>query len=358
MEIAACAEKWLSILGCTDRGGMNLQKKYQVFISSTYTDLMEERQLIQEAILKSGNFPVGMEWFSANGEEQWETIRKTIDCSDYYILIVGYRYGTETGEGISYTQKEFAYALSKKIPILAFLRADGMAVEDYKIETRVKSKRKLQKFKEMIKNGRYVEWWNEKEDLIPKVVNALYKQFRDNPGIGWIREDSGDYSLQGGKMSWAEYAGLVHKLAKKILCSSGLGGFYFDVIVGISSGGLMVSDLLNRKSGRNKPVLCLNVDRRDNNVLNSTMGISNDYLIGVLQKTEIKNILLVESVSRKGQTILRAKAFLEQNLPGDKVIKTALLISDEAHDLSSVVDYIVETRDTTGLTFPYNEFDC
>ena len=101
-----------------------MDKKYQVFISSTYTDLIEARMKVRDAILSMYHFPVGMELFGAANEEQWQIISETIDSSDYYVLIIGQRYGTLIPEGfpdagISYTEKEFRYALEKGIPILA-----------------------------------------------------------------------------------------------------------------------------------------------------------------------------------------------------------------------------------------------
>ncbi len=115
-----------------------MEKKYQIFISSTYEDLKEERKKVQDTILSMYQFPIGMEMFSAADEEQWEIIRETIDSSDYYVLIVGHRYGSviEEGEyaGISYTQKEFRYALEQKIPILAFLIDNSVAVTLEKTE--------------------------------------------------------------------------------------------------------------------------------------------------------------------------------------------------------------------------------
>ena len=44
------------------------KKKLQVFISSTYTDLLEERQSSVEAVLRPGNIPAGMELFSAGNK--------------------------------------------------------------------------------------------------------------------------------------------------------------------------------------------------------------------------------------------------------------------------------------------------
>ena len=71
-----------------------MQKKYQIFISSTYEDLKDERKKVQDTILRMYHFPIGMEMFSAGNVDQWKVIRETIDSSDYYILLVGHRYGS------------------------------------------------------------------------------------------------------------------------------------------------------------------------------------------------------------------------------------------------------------------------
>lgn len=60
-------------------GGVILDKRYQIFISSTYKDLIEERQKVTQAILKLYHFPIGMEMFHADNKEQWCQIKNTID---------------------------------------------------------------------------------------------------------------------------------------------------------------------------------------------------------------------------------------------------------------------------------------
>lgn len=132
-----------------------MNKKYQVFISSTYEDLKEARRKVQDAILSMYHFPVGMELFSAADEEQWEIIKETIDSTDYYVLILGQRYGSvmKDGEdiGISYTEKEFRYAVQKGIPVLAFIIDDSAPViKDY-IETDNDKIKKLNAFKDTVK---------------------------------------------------------------------------------------------------------------------------------------------------------------------------------------------------------------
>lgn len=173
---------------------INVNKKYQIFISSTYEDLKEERRKVQDTILSMYQFPVGMEMFSAADEEQWEIIQETIDSSDYYVLIIGYRYGSviEVGKdaGISYTQKEFRYAVSQGIPILAFLVDEkNVAVIPDKMEQVANKKNKLEAFKKEVMKGRVVEWWISKDDLANKVMNSLNKQINRGKRPGWIRAD-------------------------------------------------------------------------------------------------------------------------------------------------------------------------
>lgn len=102
-----------------------MNKKLQVFVSSTYTDLIEERQAAVQAILDAGHIPAGMELFKA-GKSQMNTIRNWIDESDIYILILGGRYGAiEEGSGLSYTELEYRYALSKSMPVFAIVLEDN-----------------------------------------------------------------------------------------------------------------------------------------------------------------------------------------------------------------------------------------
>ena len=86
--------------------GTGMDKRFQVFVSSTYADLKEARQKVIQTLMEMDCIPAGMELFPAADEEQWKFIKRVIDDCDYYILIIGGRYGSLTAEGISYTEKE------------------------------------------------------------------------------------------------------------------------------------------------------------------------------------------------------------------------------------------------------------
>jgi hypothetical protein len=161
--------------------------KYQVFISSTYSDLEKERESIIKAILEMYHIPIGMEMFSAEDEDQWEIIRRTIEVSDYYILILGLRYGSKTSDNISFTQKEYEYALEKKIPILAFVMDEMVSLPK---DRRDDDLSEINNFRKLVlKNSKMAQFWETKDQLIRNVSISLMKQIMQKPAIGWVRGD-------------------------------------------------------------------------------------------------------------------------------------------------------------------------
>ena len=163
-----------------------MDKKYQAFVSSTYEDLKDEREQVIKAILEMGHIPVGMEMFSAADEEQWKIIQRQIDEIDYYIVVVANKYGSVTPEGISYTEKEYDYAVSVGVPVLGFVLDDKAPWPSEEMEKSSKNRKALNEFKSKIK-GRLVNFWMNKEDLHAKVSISLIKAINTNPRVGWLK---------------------------------------------------------------------------------------------------------------------------------------------------------------------------
>lgn len=110
-----------------------VSKKLQIFVSSTYLDMKEERQAAVEAILESGHIPAGMELFAADNQTQWQTIEQWIDDSDALVLLLGGRYGSVSKEtSKSYTHMEFEYAQSKNKPVFGIVLEDSTTREKEK----------------------------------------------------------------------------------------------------------------------------------------------------------------------------------------------------------------------------------
>lgn len=162
-------------------------KKYQVFVSSTYYDLCEERQEIIKTILNSNCIPVGMEFFPASGKDPLEVIKKIIDYSDYYLLVIGGRYGSLTKQGISYTEEEYNYAKSRGIEIIPFIHSNREALPSNKTEATVKNKKKLEVFIKKVEQNNTPAWWQNKGDLQVAVATSLKQAIENSPAQGWIR---------------------------------------------------------------------------------------------------------------------------------------------------------------------------
>lgn len=164
-----------------------MDKRYQVFISSTYSDLKEERSKVMQTVMALDCIPSGMELFSAIDTEQLEFIKKVIDDCDYYILIIGGRYGSMTEDGISYTEQEYNYAVSKGIPVLAFLHNNINQLTCDKIDLDSSKREKLEAFRDKVKTGRLVQFWNNADQLNGQVAVSLTKTIKTYPAIGWVR---------------------------------------------------------------------------------------------------------------------------------------------------------------------------
>lgn len=165
-------------------------KKYQIFVSSTYKDLIAARTKVIATILSLYHFPIGMEMYSADDDEQWQVIKETIDFSDYYIVIIGHRYGSLTKEGISFTEKEFLYAKSQGIPILSFIRERNIATKPEEREADPSIQQKLDEFIKKAESNKMCDYWKNEDELGTKVAIALTKFFSKRPRIGWKRSDS------------------------------------------------------------------------------------------------------------------------------------------------------------------------
>lgn len=183
---------------------MSQEKKYQVFISSTYTDLIDARNAAINTVLESYNFPVGMEMFGADNDEQWTIIKDLIDSSDFYILIMGHRYGSiSQKDGISFTEKEFDYALEKGVKLMCFVRKENVATLPHERDEDPAIKEKISQFRTKVTTDRTCEFWDSVDDLKHKISNSLYKNMRKHGGTGWVRGNqiSGQLAEEMAKLS-------------------------------------------------------------------------------------------------------------------------------------------------------------
>jgi hypothetical protein len=169
---------------------MHGDKRYQVFLSSTYTDLKQERSAVIRALMQMDCIPAGMEIFPASDDEQFEFIKKVIDDCDYYILIIGGRYGSLTAQGVSFTEREFDYAGSKGIPVLAFVHEAPEEIALGKSDLEPELRIKLEAFRSRICQARLVKMWRSPAELTSEVVLSLNQTMKAYPAIGWVRANT------------------------------------------------------------------------------------------------------------------------------------------------------------------------
>ena len=167
-----------------------MRKRLQVFVSSTYMDLIEERQSAVSAILKSGHIPAGMELFTAGDQSQWEIIKRWIDESDVYMLILGGRYGSvEANSGVSYTELEYNYAVESGKPLFAVVITDQaleMKVKEHGtsvLETERPSELKL--FRELVLSN-MSSFFEDEKDIRLAVMESLPEIAATRDLSGWI----------------------------------------------------------------------------------------------------------------------------------------------------------------------------
>lgn len=162
------------------------EKRFQVFISSTFKDLEEERQEVMHALLELDCMPSGMELFPAANESQWSLIKKVIDDCDYYLLILAGRYGSIGPDGVSYTEMEYRYALSTNKPVIAFVHRDPGKIIADKSESTEEGKAKLAEFRSSVEK-RLCKLWETPQELGSVVSRSLVQLIKSTPAIGWVR---------------------------------------------------------------------------------------------------------------------------------------------------------------------------
>jgi hypothetical protein len=163
-------------------------RRFQIFVSSTYDDLVEERRAVFDHILCIPHIPIGMEHFRAD-DDQWAIIEATLDESDFYVLILGEKYGWRTENGTSFTEREFDYAAAKGVPLMAIVKEDvfnKVKADDTSVDPQ------LAAFYKKAMKGRMVKFWSDKNDLCARLATFLPRLIRahESERAGWVRGDA------------------------------------------------------------------------------------------------------------------------------------------------------------------------
>jgi len=162
--------------------------RFQIFVSSTFRDLIDERRAALDAILEMNHFPAGMEMFPASDFTPSAIIERVIRESDYYVLIVGGRYGSTDAAGISYTEREYDYAVQQGKSVLAFLHGSPDLIPAGKSEMDAAARAKLDIFRKRVEIH-HCKYWRTADELKSQVVIGLLHAISTHPAVGWVRAD-------------------------------------------------------------------------------------------------------------------------------------------------------------------------
>ena len=90
--------------------------------------------------------------------------------------------------GISYTEKEYDYAVELGIPVMGFVPAQPDEIPVGKTDRSDAAAKKLAEFRKKVQS-RMTKDWKNAEDLGSKVTRGLIHLIKNNPRPGWVRGD-------------------------------------------------------------------------------------------------------------------------------------------------------------------------
>lgn len=167
-----------------------MDKRYQVFVSSTYEDLKEERNRIIQALLNFNCIPCGMEYFPAANEDAWDCIERLIPECDYYVILLAGKYGSiPKGRTKSYTHLEYELAVKHKVPVIGLLHRDTSKLPLDKCESATTRRKQLEAFRSQV-GRKLCRFWNSADQLSGELIASLSSEMRRTPRVGWVRGDN------------------------------------------------------------------------------------------------------------------------------------------------------------------------
>lgn len=160
--------------------------RYQVFISTTTRAFRETRHEVVDALIASSYIPSGAELPSAAGEPAWPSVQRSIDNSDYCLIIVTGDRDAQRADSTPFVEAEYEYARSLSKPVLAFLYDGDTAGSGLTAEERSRA----EAFRARLEDEVACQEFESSKELALQVIAALNPEVSYNPGVGWVRADS------------------------------------------------------------------------------------------------------------------------------------------------------------------------
>lgn len=161
-----------------------MNKIYSAFISSAFTSLRDERKEVIDVLLDFRILPIGMEHFTVSTNGEFSDIQELIDESDFFIMLLGEKYGSCDKNGVSWTEREYQYAIQKDKPAVVIV-CDELAVLLEKDVSELSEDQRLQvDFCKRI--GGYTRSVS-KEFTIKIIISQFFHTYTFAKCTGWTR---------------------------------------------------------------------------------------------------------------------------------------------------------------------------
>lgn len=162
-----------------------LDKRYQVFISTSGAEMQPERMVLAQTLVGMGFFSWGLEQRTPLSTA---FARRQIDDCDYVAVLLGSAYGEQSVSGVGYMHLEYIYAVTKQKPIIVFMHDEPAAREAALHDDKPELRDKFQEFRKLLQNEvDQVFTYRSLRDLEMAVRFNLPQMLERYPVLGWVR---------------------------------------------------------------------------------------------------------------------------------------------------------------------------
>jgi nucleoside 2-deoxyribosyltransferase len=162
-----------------------LDKRYQVFISTSGKDMQPERMTLSQTLVGMGFFSWGLEQRTPLSTA---FARRQIDDCDYVVILLGSQYGEQSVSGVGYMHLEYIYAVTKQKPIIVFMHDDPDSRDVSLHDEKPELKAKFKEFRKLLQNEvDQVFTYRSLRDLELAVRSNMSQMLERYPVQGWVR---------------------------------------------------------------------------------------------------------------------------------------------------------------------------
>lgn len=183
-----------------------LDKRYQVFISTSGMEMKPERSIMMQTLVSMGFFSWGLEQRTPISSA---ISRRQIDDCDYVVFLLGSQYGELSVSGMGYMHLDYLYAVSRQKPIVVFMHEHPHMRDLCLRESKPERQEKFLQFRTQLQNEvEQVFTYRTLRDLELAVRFNMPQMLERYPVLGWVRPQNAQKLLDEIEQLKAKVASL------------------------------------------------------------------------------------------------------------------------------------------------------